>query len=280
MINVTFYGVRGSTPCCGPDLVGYGGNTSCMAIESPGTRPVVCDLGTGLRYFGASLPAGQPFDGYALVTHLHWDHVQGLPFFVPLLRDGARLEIFGPTPDSGQSLKDEFASFLRPPVFPVCIDEFAGTVGFNEIDNDRVELGGWSVLSRSVPHVGATNGYRVERDGVSVAYISDHQQPLDGSFSVAEGAIELARDVDLLVHDAQYTPSEFASRAHWGHCTIEYACHLAAVAGAKRLALFHHDPSHHDVLLDELAACAREWGARRGLEVICAAEGLTVSLGG
>jgi phosphoribosyl 1,2-cyclic phosphodiesterase len=279
LIIVTFYGVRGSTPCCGPELVGYGGNTSCVAIESPGAPPVICDLGTGLRMFGATQRSDVAFRGVALVTHLHWDHVQGLPFFVPLLRDGAQLDVFGPTPDSGQSLCREFADFLRPPVFPVCIDQFAGTVEFHEVDDDEFEVGGWRITSRSVPHVGATNGYRIEREGCSVAYISDHQQPVDGSFGVAPGAVDLARDVDLLIHDAQYTPAEFAARSTWGHCTVEYACHLAKVAGARRLALFHHDPSHHDQLLDELAACAREWGVRQDIEVLCAAEGLTVTLG-
>jgi phosphoribosyl 1,2-cyclic phosphodiesterase len=278
VLNVTFHGVRGSTPCCGPEVMGYGGNTSCVALESADAVPLVFDLGTGLRYFGATQPHDGSFQGVGLVTHLHWDHVQGLPFFVPLLRDGASLDIYAPTPTSGSTLCEEFARFLRPPVFPIEIANLPGQVRFHARDDACFEVDGWHITSRAVPHIGPTNGYRVERDGVTVAYLSDHQQPADGPWTVHPGALELAEGVDLLIHDAQYTPGEFAAKSNWGHCTIEYACHVAAEAGVRRLALYHHDPTHDDATLDQLAACARSWGAAKGIEVICAAERLTIAL--
>ena len=133
-------------------------------------------------------------------------------------------------------------------------------------------------MSRSIPHVGRTLGYRIEWNGASVAYLSDHQMPRDGSFVATDGAIELCRDVDLLIHDAQYTEEEFVGKCDWGHCTLGFAVWVAAEAGVGQLALFHHDPSHHDDELDELVAAATADGAARGVDVIGAREGLTITL--
>ena len=134
--------------------------------------------------------------------------------------------------------------------------------------------------ARPVPHVGATYGYRIDWAGASVAYVSDHQQPVDDPTRVADEVLDLCDGVDLLVHDAQFTPEEFAERLHWGHCTIDYAVEVARQAGARRLALFHHDPSHGDDRLDALVAGAREQAAGSGVEeVVAAAEGLTVAFG-
>ena len=133
-------------------------------------------------------------------------------------------------------------------------------------------------MSRLIPHCGPTLGYRVTWDGVTVAYLSDHQQPSDGSHRIAAGALELCDGADLVIHDAQYTPSEFARKSTWGHCTVEYAVRVAHESGAKRLALFHHDPLRDDDALDELARETKELAACLDLEVMVAAEGSTVSL--
>jgi ribonuclease BN (tRNA processing enzyme) len=129
-----------------------------------------------------------------------------------------------------------------------------------------------------VPHIGPTLGYRVTWNGVSVAYIPDHQQPIDASFGVGEGVLELCAGADVVIHDAQYTSSEFAKKRIWGHCTIEYAVHVAQQAAAQRLVLFHHDPVRDDDALDELARTSKDLAACLGMEVTVAAEGSTISL--
>jgi phosphoribosyl 1,2-cyclic phosphodiesterase len=276
LVNVTFFGVRGSTPCPCEENRRYGGNTACVALEAPGEEPIILDLGTGLRFFGETQPQDGSFRGTALVTHLHWDHVQGLPFFVPVLRDGASLDVYAPRQD-GLSVAEAFDGFMRPPYFPVGIADLPGTVTFHDTDEDDIAIGDAKVRIRRVPHVGLTLGYRVDWHGASVAYISDHQQPV-GTDEVAEGVLELCDGADLVIHDAQYTPAEFAEKTSWGHCTVSYAIEVARRAGSRRLALFHHDPSHGDDVVDGLLAQARDEGEAAGLdEVIGAFEGLTVA---
>ena len=279
-LNVTFYGVRGSTPCPSEDNRRYGGNTACVALEVAGQDPIVLDLGTGLRFWGQTLPTDGSFRGRALVTHLHWDHVQGLPFFVPVDRPGARLDVYGPRQEDGTSLAEVFDDFMRPPYFPLRAADLRGTIVFHDLGDADLSMGEAKVRVRSVPHRGATNGYRVEWDGVTVAYVSDHQSPLDGGPVVAESVLELCDGADLLIHDAQYTPDEWSQRSHWGHCTVDYAVEVARQAGVRRLVLFHHDPSHGDEVVDRMLEDARSAAAGSGIEeVLAASEGLTIAMG-
>lgn len=279
MVNVTFFGVRGSTPCPCPENARYGGNTACVTVERPGEPPIILDLGTGLRAFGLQ-HRDEPFVGVAFLTHLHWDHVQGLPFFTPVLRPGGRLQVHGPRPEQHGTLADAFGGLMTPPYFPVTVEQLHGEISFVDLDDgDVVEVGSARVTARTVPHTGRTLGYRIDWGDVSVAYVSDHQQPMDGSFDVDDGVLDLCDGVDLLVHDAQYTVEEFAEKPHWGHCTIEYAVHVAGKAAVGTLALFHHDPTHGDEWLDCLLGAAREL-AGADLDVVAAAEGTTVSLPG
>jgi phosphoribosyl 1,2-cyclic phosphodiesterase len=274
VLNVTFYGVRGSTPCPCEGNRRYGGNTACVALEVPGQPPIVLDLGTGLRFFGETLAADGSFRGTALVTHLHWDHVQGLPFFVPVNRAGARLDVYGPAQDGG-TLAEVWEGFMRPPYFPVRVGQLRGEVRFHDVADDDLAVGEAKVKVRRTPHVGPTVGYRVDWGGASVAYVSDHQEPPDRR-TVAEGVLELCDGVDLLVHDAQFLEADYAAKADWGHCTVAYAVRVAREAGARRLALFHHDPVRDDDAVDRLADQAQADLGPAG-EVLAAAEGLTVS---
>jgi phosphoribosyl 1,2-cyclic phosphodiesterase len=279
LLTVTFFGVRGSTPCPCDANRRYGGNTACVALEAPGADPIVLDLGTGLRFWGETLAQDGTFRGAALVTHLHWDHVQGLPFFVPILRPGACFDIYGP-PHDELDLESAFEGFMRPPYFPVRYTELHGEIHFHTVSDTDIAVGDAKVRVRCVPHVGRTNGYRIDLGGAVVAYISDHQQPRDGSMSIAPEVLELCDGADLLIHDAQYTPTEFAAKTDWGHCTAEYAVTVAREAGVRRLALFHHDPSHGDDAVDRMLDGARTLANGCGPdEVIAAHEGLTISLG-
>ena len=204
--------------------------------------------------------------------------MQGLPFFVPILRPGAEFDIYGP-PHDGVGLEQAFEDFMRPPYFPVRYGHLPGEIRFHDVSDCDLAIGDAKVKVRTVPHVGKTNGYRIDLGGASVAYLSDHQQPEDAT-TVSQEAVELCEGVDLLIHDAQYTPGEFEKKKDWGHCTVDYAVTVAKQAGARRLVLFHHDPAHSDDFLDRLLEGARAAAANGGPdEVIAAYEGLTISLG-
>lgn len=273
MIEIEFFGVRGSTPCSCRSTAGVGGNTSCVVLRCGSDAPIILDLGTGVRYLGEQLKAaGQPgpFRATALVTHLHWDHVQGLPFFVPMLSQDAELTIVGPEQDSG-TLQAAVESFVRPPLFPVDLHVLPGSVEFVETSYAELTFDSSTVLVRPVEHVGTTNGYRIDSAAGSVAYIPDHQQPTDGSMRVSSEALELCDGVDVLIHDAQYDNEEFAEKSTWGHSTVDYAVEVARQSGAKRLALFHHDPCHSDQWVADATIRAQRL-AGDAFEVIAATE--------
>ena len=275
--RVSFFGVRGSTPCSSDRLRRYGGNTSCVVIERDGDRPIILDMGTGLREFGAKWGNRVAVEASILVTHLHWDHVQGLPFFGPVHHPNSKVDIFGP-PHDGQSLSESFMGLMKPPYFPIRCDQLPTGIEFITAWDERLAIGDAKVTTKSVPHTGATNGYRVEIDVYVIAYASDHQEPLQDPSHVDEGVLEFCEGADLVIHDAQFTRDELHARPDWGHCTPTYAVEVAAQAGAKRLCLFHHDPWHDDDMVDELLAECTEHANDRGVDdVIAAAEGVTLT---
>ena len=239
-----------------------------------GEDPIVLDIGTGLRFWGQDLARDVPFRGSALVTHIHWDHVQGLPFFDPIRRPGAVLDIYGP-PQDGESLREAFDELMKPPYFPVRAQELGGEIRFHDVSDADLAIGTAKVKVRPVPHPGPTVGYRVDWDNVSIAYISDHQEPPDRR--VADTVLELCEGVDLLIHDAQYTPAEWGEKWHWGHCTVDYAVRVATEARARCLALFHHDPARDDDALDRIVEHARATANGAVGEVLAAHEGLTIA---
>jgi phosphoribosyl 1,2-cyclic phosphodiesterase len=275
-VRLTFYGVRGSTPAFSADNVRYGGNTACVALEEPGEDPILFDVGTGLRAFGGTCAMDGSFAGSAFVTHIHWDHVQGLPFFAPLHVPGARLDFYAPHQDQG-ALHELFNDLMRPPYFPITCRDLGGTLTFHDVTSDTVVVGSRKVMVRPVPHKGPTVGYRVDGAAGSVTYISDHQAPLTLD-SVADSVLELCDGVDVLIHDAQYTPEEFERKKDWGHCTLDYALLVARQARAKKLVMFHHDPAHNDDEMDRLTAELAGKARGSGVDVIAAFEGLVLDL--
>lgn len=311
MATVTFHGVRGSCPCSDPRMRRYGGATACVSVQPDGdVPPIVLDLGTGSRLLGEELmeryypgagpsPGAPPEDMGAdpvhvphvrptgvqlamsiFITHLHFDHVQGFPFFGPVLREASSLEVYGPAQDL-LSLHDAFNAFVQPPYFPVGLDALPAKVRLTELEDEAtVNVGDAVVMARSIPHVGRTLGYRIETDGCAVAYLGDHQAPRSchNGPRVSEAAMSLARDADVLVHDAQYTNEEFGVKEHWGHSTVDYAVEVALAARARKLVLFHHDPTHQDDMLDQLGHEAQRLAGDE-VEVVVAAEGLTIKLG-
>lgn len=295
-IDVTFYGVWGSTALPRADSTRFGGNTSCVVIETPTTKPIILDLGTGAIRYGMCLD-NLDLQATVLLTHMHFDHVCGLPFFIPMLSEAAALEIYGP-PTGSHSLSKTLNRLVAPPFFPVGIDSFAADIKFVDIGTDTFELSDESVTttaseqpsqageptpkvtvtSRLVPHTCLTYGYRIDIGSISIAYIPDHQQPADASMSIDANVVELADRVDLLIHDAQYPQELFTKRSNWGHSTPEYAFHIANYCGAKRLVLHSHDPSHCDQDLIDIENGVKLLAANTDLDVLCGSDGLVLHL--
>jgi phosphoribosyl 1,2-cyclic phosphodiesterase len=245
---------------------------------------LIIDLGTGLRSLGEYLQpqledTGRPLHATALLSHLHYDHVLGLPFFTPMQDPGAVLDVFGPSQSEGP-LGDVLAGIVKPPFFPVHMAEFRGELRFHDLEGtEDLAIGTTKVKVRSIPHVGHTLGFRVESEGMTAAYLSDHQAPVDRR-SVDVNVLELCAGADLVIHDAQYTDEEFSSLHDWGHSTAAYAVHVASEAGARRLVLYHHDPSHTDDDIDRILADARRTGAAaERLEISAAFEESSIDLG-
>jgi phosphoribosyl 1,2-cyclic phosphodiesterase len=225
-----------------------------------------------------SAPFGA-FHGTVLLTHLHWDHIQGLPFFAPLGNEDAVLDVYGPAQEEG-TLDEVFTGVMRPPYFPIRPADLNGAVRFHDAGTDDFAINGAKVRSRWVRHTSPTLGFRVEVEGVSVAYLSDHGPGCsdDPENYVPPDVLELCDGADLVIHDSQHTCDEYETKWFYGHCTVEYAVHVAQEAGARELMLFHHCPTHSDDDLDLMLVHARDLGARTGLEVRAAAEGLCLEL--
>lgn len=282
-MQVTFFGVRGSCPCSGEQYRRYGGNTSCVLVTIEGDEPLILDLGTGLRALGDHLEPtlrkeGRPLQATALLTHLHFDHILGLPFFGPLHDPGAALTVYGPRQSEGH-LQEKLPHAVQPPFFPVELAEFRADVCFKDVWNEDFAVGSAKVIARAVSHPGNTLGYRIQADGRVLVYLPDHQAPLDRT-TVPDNVLELCQDADLLVHDGQYTDEEFKAKPGWGHSTVPYAVRVAAEARVRRLVLFHHDPAHSDREIDQLVSRGRKLRDAGTLRDLWAAkEGSTVDLG-
>jgi phosphoribosyl 1,2-cyclic phosphodiesterase len=250
-VRLTFLGVRGSTPAPGADFVRYGGHTSCVVVapDAAAAPALAMDAGTGLRSLTPLLD-GYPFNGSILLSHLHWDHVQGIPFFAAGDRDDSRVDVYLPQ-ESGLSGFDLLSKMMSPPVFPIGPDGLKGGWTFNAIGPGPFEVEGLQVTAFDVAHKGGRSfGYRVGSGGSSFAYVPDHA-PAAG---VSDAAIAAMHEVDVLIADAQFLAHERPRAVDYGHSTIDEAINLAEKVNAGSLILFHHGPNRTDDALDQIRA--------------------------
>jgi phosphoribosyl 1,2-cyclic phosphodiesterase len=275
------WGCRGSLAAPGPDTVRYGGNTSCVEVTLESGHVLVLDAGTGIRPLGTRLAAADPPELHILLTHLHLDHLQGLGFFQPLFRPDAEVHIWGP-PSPVQSLAERIAIYLSPPLFPVRLSDVPARVVFHDAPEEGAHLGSAVVRGGPVTHQGPTVGYRIDEGAHSLAYVPDHEPAIGGALAAQPdewmSGYGLVRDVDVLMHDAQYLDAEYPQHVGWGHSAIGDTLQFARRSRVGRLVLFHHDPYHTDADLEVLLD-----GARRQLDmpddwVTLAYEGMRVEL--
>jgi phosphoribosyl 1,2-cyclic phosphodiesterase len=288
-LSLRFWGTRGSIPSPGLSTARYGGNTPCIELRTGAGRLVILDAGTGIRELGRSLlerSNGSAVSGDIFLTHAHWDHIQGIPFFAPLFKKGNRFTIWG-----SKSLQTSIDRVVRdqmsPVVFPVSFEELQARIEFQELAEERRTGNGYEVAAIGVRHPGGALGYRFTTgnvDGHALVYVSDNELSSDARYDDSphwrEKLVSFVRGASVLVHDTTYTAGEYRSFVGWGHSTYEQAVELALDADVERLVLFHHRPERTDDEVDRCAENCRALVASRGrhLDIVAAAEGMTLKV--
>jgi phosphoribosyl 1,2-cyclic phosphodiesterase len=288
-LRVRFWGTRGSIPTPGPTTVRYGGNTPCLEVRTANDWLVILDAGTGIRELGRTLLAqadGRPVEGDIFLSHAHWDHIQGIPFFAPLFKPGNRFTVWG-----AKSLQTSIDRVLRdqmsPVVFPVRFDELAARIEFRELEEEHRRGNGYWVEAFEVHHPGGALGYRFTSSGDQsggLVYVPDNELALGAANGERpgwrEGLVAFAKGARVLVHDATFSAAEYEQFRGWGHSTDSEAVALALDAGVERLVLFHHRPERTDDEVDARVESCRREVARLGsrLEVVAAAEGMQLEV--
>jgi phosphoribosyl 1,2-cyclic phosphodiesterase len=275
------WGCRGSLATPGRDTLRYGGNTSCVEVVLDDGTLIILDAGTGIRGLGLTLRDRPPCTIHVLLTHLHLDHVEGLAFFGPVWRPETEMHIWGP-PSQRWSLEERLARYFSPPLFPIALSEVPSRLTFHDVPEDEWQVGGARVSAVPVSHPGPTVGYRLEVDGLSLAYIPDHEPVVGGGLRGRSpdwlSGHAVAAAATVLVHDSQYSEEEYATKMGWGHPSVADAVEYAHIVGAERLVLFHHDPLHRDEELEALEGRAVELWEADGPPPELAREGMEISL--
>ena len=288
--RVTIWGARGSIPTPGPLTARYGGNTSCVTLQSTAADVrslVILDAGTGIRPLGRALveASAEPLVADLLLSHTHWDHIQGLPFFAPFYDERSHIRIWG-AQQGTVGLEQILREQMNPVVFPVPLHQLDANLTVTHVGPGVFEVGQFVVRAMRLRHPGTTLAYRLapRTGGPSVVFIPDNELGPGGSYDVPAGwydeLVRFTAGADLLIHDAMFTAQEMPQYLGWGHSSHAEAVALAADAGVRRLVLFHHRPERTDDGLDDLFTDARRLAAERArhLEVVAAFEGLEITL--
>ena len=287
-MRLQFWGTRGSLAKPGPSTVRYGGNTSCVELRSSRGTLIVIDCGTGAYALGRSLLAANPngVRGHILISHTHWDHIQGLPFFAPVFVPGNEWDVYGPV-GLNDSMREALSGQMQYTYFPVTMEQFGARVRYHDLVEGDFRIDDVRITTRYLNHPALTLGYRLEADGVTVVYSCDHEpysRNLAGGVGPITGHDErhaaFLRGADLVIHDAQYTAQEYPAKIGWGHSPVEYVVAIARYAGVPKLGLTHHDPARDDNSLDQIVENLRAMLRTSGstLEVFAAAEGQSIEV--
>ncbi|NEQ73259.1 MAG: MBL fold metallo-hydrolase [Okeania sp. SIO2C9] len=273
---VKFWGVRGSVPTPGKDTIRYGGNTSCIEMQIAGKR-LIFDGGTGLRELGEEMMQEMPVEAYMFFTHYHWDHIQGFPLFTPAFTQGNSFHIYGAIPPEGESMRKHFIQRVLHYNSPIPLNGIQADLRFYELQHgEKMMLGDIEIETGSLNHPNTAMGYRVTWNGRTVVYCSDTEHFPD---RLDESVVSLARNADVLIYDAMYTDDEYhnpnSSKVGWGHSTWQEAIKVAKAARVKQVVIFHHEPTHSDDFLDEIAKKVKAAFP----EAVMAREGLVLPMG-
>ena len=282
-MQVRFWGTRGSIATPGPQTAKFGGNTSCIEVRTEDGSILILDCGTGARELGLRLMGERPIRAHVLITHTHWDHIQGFPFFAPAFLPDSEINVYAPT-GFLHTLEQALSGQMQYSYFPVKLGDLRSQIRFMNVEEGAFRIGNTTVETQYPNHTAPTIGYRINSGGTTLVYSTDHEPFGINKSALAHPGdrrhIDFLDQADLVIHDAQYSQEEYPSKLGWGHSTVDYATDVAMEANAKRLVLFHHEPTHDDAMIQRLEAASRTHVAARrsNLEVVAAAEGMELSL--
>jgi phosphoribosyl 1,2-cyclic phosphodiesterase len=300
-MQLTFWGVRGSYPVPGRRTTRYGGHTACVEVCTSDGERLVIDAGTGLRGLGQKLSseqAGRPQKHDILLSHVHWDHIQGLPFFDPVYSEGSEITLFG-LRSANQELRKVVAGITRRDFFPIALSAVPAALEFQEVQPEACfQRGVFSVTPFALNHPFGSLGYRIEAGKAAVAYVSDtapfsdmlHKQHFVNALeppseedravlaAMRRSVVQALEGVDTVVYDTQFLPEEYQRFPFYGHSTPDHALEICREASVRRLVLYHHAPSHDDDQMDRIAELYARRGSELGIEVVASYQGLTLSL--
>ena len=286
-MQIRFWGTRGSIATPGPATLRYGGNTSCVELRSNAGTLIVLDCGTGAYALGEELVGnGSASHGHILISHTHWDHIQGIPFFAPLFAAGSDWDIYGPK-GLRHSIRETLAGQMEHTYFPVAADQLGATIRYHDLVEGSFVVGDVQIVARYLNHPALTLGYRLQVDGATVVYCCDHE-PHAAAAASGEAEItahdrrhvEFLEGADLVIHDAQYTAVDFPEKVGWGHSSAEYVVRVCREARVRKVILTHHDPAREDDAVEKIVGNLRRDAAktRSPLEIFAAAEGMVLNL--